>query len=80
MPEIPFTETIAKHDKATETSKQVRNPNGMPVGPRYISIAYMHQLSRLPGIMIAPEHGDPDTAMPFVFTGGEGLLMPMRRP
>jgi hypothetical protein len=52
--------------------------NGAPIGSKMIGTRYLRLMETLPGLMIDLT-GEPLECIPFVFDGGVGLVMPMRK-
>lgn len=49
------------------------------IGPRDIAAHYVAKLQHLPSLLVAINFGSHETPLPFLFNGGCGLLMPMRK-
>lgn len=60
-----------------EETGMAYDPAGVQVGLRRIRTRYFALLRGLPGILVASEHGGQYESLPFVFTGGSGLVAPL---
>ena len=59
--------------------RHVLNRTAVDVGVRRFAAHYLYRLATLPGLRIAAALGKPSEPLRFVFDGGDGLLMPLRK-
>jgi hypothetical protein len=75
---------LVKYRGLVEVSEEYRWPEGVSdlvackVGVAWFDRKYIHKLNVLPGLETS--HSGQLEPMPFRFTGGVGLLMPMKPP
>jgi len=55
-----------------------RIPHPIPIGIRSIDAMYIRLMETLPGFTFVARNDSHETAQPFRFDGGDGLIMPMR--